>query len=168
MVIPAPRSPHNDLVLQAARAGIVDWTRVPHDGAARARARLQEQEARAVARTLWIAALLSLNRALLLPWWVGGLVRNLPPDQHAQFAGYLDPAAISAATAFAGFFAAAAIYAYRRPLLASTLCVFIFCAGSLPLVVANPALVGGGNLGRVVMLLLLGRALVGGFVHRYR
>ena len=157
-----------DALLQAARAGRIDWTRMPHSGAARARARLQEQEARRVARTLWIAALLSLNRATLLPWWVGSFVASLPSAEQANFAGYLNPAAISAAAAFTAFFAAAAIHAYRRPLLSATLALVIFCAGSVPLVLENPVLVGGGNVGRAVMLILLGRAVVGGLVHRYR
>ena len=141
---------------------------MPHEGAAKARARLQEQEARRVARTLWLAAILSLNRATLVPWALGGIVTSLPEHERAQFAGYLDPAAISAATAFAAFFAAAAIFAYRRPLAAAMLSLAVFCAGSLPLMLANPVLIGGGNLGRAVMVILLGRAVLGGFVHRYR
>jgi hypothetical protein len=141
---------------------------MPHEGAARARARLQQQEARRVARTLWLAAVLSLNRATILPWTLGGIVRSLPEQDRAPFAGYLDPTAISAATAFAAFFAAAAIIAYRRPLAAALLSLAVFCAGSLPLMLANPVLVGGGNLGRAVMVLLLARAVLAGFVHRYR
>src|SRR5688572_5823889 len=85
----------DDVLLHAAQAQVVDWTRMPHEGAARARARLQEQEARRVVRTLWLAAILSLNRATLVPRTLGELVTSLPEHERAQFAGYLDPAAIS-------------------------------------------------------------------------
>ena len=134
----------------------------------RIRTQLQALDARSASRTLAVAGLLSLNRATLLPWMVGHFAVYLPASELKNFAGYLDPRAAGAALALAIVFIATALLAGRRPLLAGLLALAIFLLVSAPFVLANPVLVGGGHLGRLVMGLIVLRAIASGMVYHAR
>ena len=119
-------------------------------------------------RTLALAGLLSLNRATLVPWTLAGLVNRLPAGERAQFAGYLDPLGLQIAAILTVLFFGLALLAARRPLAAAVAALVAFMAFSAPLVWQNPILIGGGHLGRIVMFLLLLRALLAGLAFRTR
>ena len=133
-----------------------------------ARDRLQSKDARAARRALFSAAALMTLRATVVPPILRSLVAGLPPAQRARFTAYTDPAAVYTAAALAVVFFALALLARRRPLLAACLATAIFVAASVPFVVANPVLIGGGHLGRITLLLVLGRAVTAGFCARFR
>lgn len=161
-------SPAEDALYQAAVAGTIAWSPLPGEAGTKLRRHLQTLDARTAARTLALAGLLSLNRATLLPWWVGKLMHEFPPAERQQFAGYLDPLSIQTAFLLAAFLLATAFLAARRPLVASCAALGGFLIVSAPLVWHNPVLLGGGHLGRLVMLLLLLRALWAGITYRLR
>lgn len=161
-------SPTEDALYQAAVAGTIPWSPLPGEAGTKLRTRLQALDARTAARTLALGGLLSLNRATLLPWAMGKLMHEFPPSQRQQFAGYLDPLSIQTAFLLAAFLLATAFLAARRPLLAATSALVGFLIVSAPLVWHNPVLIGGGHLGRLVMLLLLLRALWAGITYRIR
>ena len=135
---------------------------------ARLRVRYQAQDARTAARTLALAGLFSVNRATLVPWLLGSIVAKLPASERAQFAGYLDPLGVSVAALLTGLFLGLTLIAARRPLTAAIAALSGFVVLSAPLVWQNPILIGGGHLGRVVMLLLLLRALLSGLAFHTR
>lgn len=157
-----------DLVYQAALAGQMPWSPLPAEAGATLRRQLQSLDARTAARALALAALLSLNRAVLMPWLAAKLAAEFPPRARAPFAGYLDPLSIQIAFLLAAFFIATALIAATRPLFGSLLALGGLCVLSAPAVMSNPSLVGGGHLGRIILLALVLRALAAGIAFRSR
>ena len=124
--------------------------------------------ARLASRALMGAAVLCLIRAVILVPLLAWIVALLPASERGQFAGYLDPLANHVSLALAATFAGFGLVARKRPLIATLVCLALFLATAVPFVVRNPVLIGGGHLGRLVMLLILVRAVLAGLGPRAR
>ena len=131
-------------------------------------ARLQARDARIARRALVTGGILMTLRATVVPPILRSILENVPPAERARFDAYTDPAALYVAAGLAVAFFALALLAARKPLLASGLATLVFVAVSVPFLIAHPTLIGGGHLGRLTMLLVLGRATTAGFCARFR
>ena len=131
-------------------------------------AKLQARDARIARRALVTGSILLTLRATVVPPILRAVLESVPPGERARFDAYTDPAALYVAAGLAIAFLALALLARRKPLLASGLATLVFVAVSVPFLIAHPTLIGGGHLGRITMLLVLGRALTAGFCARFR
>lgn len=121
---------------------------------------IRQQHAVAACRALSGAALLSGVRAILMPALV-----DYPPPQFNDHASPLEIRITS--LCLAAMFACMALWARREPLLASIAATLIYLAFVVPDVIAHPVLLGAGHVGKIVMLLVLARALATGLMHRH-
>lgn len=120
---------------------------------------LRRQHAISACRALSGATFLSGLRALLMPV----LVNYLPP----QFNDHASPMEIRITSlCLAVMFACMSLWARREPLTASIVATLIYFAFIIPDVIAHPTLLGAGHIGKIVMLLVLARALAMGVMHR--
>ena len=117
------------------------------------------REACVVRRALATAAVICVLRATVVP-----LVFAFAPAE--RFAAFTAPTVTFFHYFFAVAFAGCYAWSRRDPFKASLAATFLYLAVAVPQVLLDPALLGGGHLGKVVMLAVLGRAVSAGIIYR--
>lgn len=122
----------------------------------------RQSEARAAATALGTAAVLSVGRATLVPL----MFASLPPEKLEQFAAFVSPQVRLTHWLLAGVFVVTCVWARKRPLHAALAALVLYLAYAVPDVIANPVVIGGGHLGKLVTLGILARAAFAGVMHQ--
>jgi hypothetical protein len=117
------------------------------------------REARTARRALATAAVMCVLRGT-----VGPLLFSHAPPQNVVTLEAPESNWVHYATACV--FAVCYGWARRDPLMASLAAAVIFLAVSAHQILANPVLLGGGHVGKVVTLIIIGRALSAGIMYR--
>lgn len=121
---------------------------------------LRKQHARATCIALSSAAFFCGVRAVIMPV----LVEYLPP----QYNDHASPMEIRITSlCLAMMFSCMALWSRREAFLASVSATLIYLAFIIPDIVAYPVLLGTGHLGKIVVMLILARALATGLLHRH-
>jgi hypothetical protein len=121
--------------------------------------KLKEEQCRYAARALFAAATMSALRAVILPW----LVTHTPPN---TFPGV--DADVLRLTGFgqAVFFGLLAAWSFRDPLPPAITAMVFFVGMAVPDILNNTGVLAQGLISKFVMILILGRALFAGILHR--
>lgn len=121
--------------------------------------RLKDEQAKYAARALFAAATMAIIRAVILPW----LIAHSPAN---TFQG-----ADADTLRLIGFgqgvlFALLAAWALQNPLAATITAMLFFVGIAIPDILNNTGVLAQGLLSKFVLLMILGRGLLAGVLHR--
>ena len=119
----------------------------------------RSREARTARLMLTIAAVLYFLRISLVPF----LQAFMQPDKFAPFAG---PHVTPHHYACFVVFAVCAVWARREPLTATLTAGVLFLFAAVPGLLENPTIMGGALVGKLLMLLVVWRAVSAAIVYR--